>query len=182
MRTRSIKSSVLRILWLRHRISAHRRHAAFAKFGRPWWQRPITFRCALTISSTGGRCSIPTVSSKVADAELVRRGVVVGFQTRQGKVGLSRPRSEAEARDSADVDDAATWADEDEKVQGIVLLRKGQESKAALRDVRAKIDELNQPGHLLPGVKIEPYYDRYRPDQSDYGDRASRTCWLGWRW
>ena len=25
---------------------------------------------------------------------------------------------------------------------------------------KAKIDELNQPGHLLPGVQIEPYYDR----------------------
>ena len=52
------------------------------------------------------------------------------------------------------------WEDEDDVVQGIVLLRKGQESLPALRDVLAKIDELNKPGHLLPGVKIEPYYNR----------------------
>jgi cobalt-zinc-cadmium resistance protein CzcA len=56
--------------------------------------------------------------------------------------------------------DDARWADEDDVVQGIVLLRKGQESLPALRDVVAKIDELNRPGNLLPGVKIVPYYNR----------------------
>src|SRR5439155_9549803 len=48
----------------------------------------------------------------------------------------------------------------DEAVQGIVLLRKGQESLPALRDVVAKIDDLNKPGHLLPGVIAEAYYNR----------------------
>src|SRR5439155_8488675 len=53
------------------------------------------------------------------------------------------------------------WRDEDEKVQGIVLLRKGQESLPALRDVKAKVKELNEThARLLPGVQIEPYYDR----------------------
>ncbi|HTK76232.1 MAG TPA: efflux RND transporter permease subunit, partial [Gemmataceae bacterium] len=86
------------------------------------------------------------------DREMVRRGVVVGFQTRQGKVSLSRPKEGENGQ--------TVWEDEDEKVQAIVLLRKGQESLPALRDVQAKIDELNQPGHLLPDVKIEPYYNR----------------------
>src|SRR5205823_1634906 len=45
-------------------------------------------------------------------------------------------------------------------VQGIVLLRRGQESLLALKDVKAKIDELNQPGRLLPGVTIDIYYAR----------------------
>jgi len=91
-------------------------------------------------------------SPRRRDGELVRRGVVVGFQTRQGKVSWSRPKP--------DEADKTVWEDEDEKVQAIVLLRKGQESLPALRDVQAKIDELNQPGHLLPGVRIEPYYNR----------------------
>jgi len=38
-------------------------------------------------------------------------------------------------------------------VQGIVLLRKGQESMPALKAVIACIDELNQPGNLPPGVQ-----------------------------
>ena len=45
-------------------------------------------------------------------------------------------------------------------VQGVVLLRKGQESLPALRDVMAKIDELNKPGKLPPGMKIVAYYNR----------------------
>src|SRR5439155_9244294 len=45
--------------------------------------------------------------------------------------------------------------------QGIVLLRKNEDSLPALRDVEAKVKELNEsPGQLLPGVRIEPYYDR----------------------
>jgi cobalt-zinc-cadmium resistance protein CzcA len=56
--------------------------------------------------------------------------------------------------------DDGRWADEDDAVQGVVLLRKGQESMPALRDVSARIDEMNKPGHLLPGVKIVPYYNR----------------------
>src|SRR5262249_23163668 len=53
------------------------------------------------------------------------------------------------------------WIDEDEIVQGLVLLRKGAESLPALQRVKAKIDELNNvPGALPPGVKIEVFYDR----------------------
>ncbi|MBN9120022.1 MAG: efflux RND transporter permease subunit, partial [Planctomycetes bacterium] len=56
--------------------------------------------------------------------------------------------------------DDGRWVDEDDVVQGIVLLRKGQESLPALRDVMAKIDELNRSGKLPPGVRIAPYYNR----------------------
>ena len=53
------------------------------------------------------------------------------------------------------------WVDDDETVQGLVLLRKGAESLPALKLVKEKIDELNHiPGRLPPGVKIEPFYDR----------------------
>src|SRR5207248_9238082 len=88
----------------------------------------------------------------VSDEELGKRGVVVSNQTRQGKTGQSRPVDLGHGK--------LAWEDYDEKVQGIVLLRRGQESLLALKDVKAKIDELNQPGHLLPGVKIDTYYDR----------------------
>ena len=87
------------------------------------------------------------------EEELGRRGVVVSHQTRMGRVSLSRPVRGA--------DGIEVWKDEDDKVQAIVLLRKGAESLPALRDVQAKIKELNEtPGRLLPGVQIEPYYDR----------------------
>ncbi len=99
-------------------------------------------------------------SPRVPDAELARRGVVVGVQTRQGKVSLSRPQRDANGREVRDADGNPVWEDEDEKVQAIVLLRKGQESLPALHDLEAKIEELNHPGHLLPGVTIEQYYNR----------------------
>jgi cobalt-zinc-cadmium resistance protein CzcA len=99
-------------------------------------------------------------SARAPDGDLVRRGVVVGTQTRQGKVSMSRPKHDAEGHEVHGPDGKPVWEDEDEKVQAIVLLRKGQESLPALRDLYAKIEELNQPGHLLPGVTIEPYYNR----------------------
>ena len=53
------------------------------------------------------------------------------------------------------------WHDEDEVVEAIVLLRKGDQSLPALDDIHALVQQLNEtPGRLLPGVKIEPYYDR----------------------
>ncbi len=53
------------------------------------------------------------------------------------------------------------WIDEPDKVQGIVLLRKGEASLPALHDVEEKIESsTTSQSHLLPGVQIEPYYDR----------------------
>ena len=44
----------------------------------------------------------------------------------------------------------------------IVLLRKGEDTLPALKDVEAKVKQMNDPdtGRMLPGTKIEPYYDR----------------------
>src|SRR5439155_11588001 len=93
------------------------------------------------------------------------RGVVVGYQTRLGRVGLSKPKQAHTATGVHRVVDAAgrlVWRDEDDKVQCIVLLRKGEDSLPALKRVEQKVAELNNPdsGRLLPGVQIEPYYDR----------------------
>ena len=50
-------------------------------------------------------------------------------------------------------------SDEDDVVQGIVLLRKGENALEVLERVRAKVAEINRSG-LPPGVKIIPHYDR----------------------
>lgn len=49
--------------------------------------------------------------------------------------------------------------DNDDVVEGIVLLRKGAEADSTLKGIEAKVQELND--HLLPpGVKIVPFLDR----------------------
>ncbi len=49
--------------------------------------------------------------------------------------------------------------DNDDVVEGIVLLRKGAEAESTLRGIEAKVAELND--HILPpGVKIVPFLDR----------------------
>ncbi len=69
--------------------------------------------------------------------------VVIGNQLRLGRVGKLVPGQ-------PDIDDA---------VQGIVMLRKGENALRVLEGVRAKIDEINR--HMLPpGVQIVPHYDR----------------------
>jgi cobalt-zinc-cadmium resistance protein CzcA len=93
------------------------------------------------------------------------RGVVVSHQTRLGRVGLSKPREAVTPTGIhrvADADGQILWRNENDKVQCIVLLRKGEDSLPALEGVRKKVEELNRPDsdRMLPGVQIEPYYDR----------------------
>jgi cobalt-zinc-cadmium resistance protein CzcA len=93
--------------------------------------------------------------------DLGKIGVVVGNQPRLGKISLSHPLFDADGEEVLDKDGRRTWIDEPEKVQGIVLLRKGEHSLPALHDLEEKIKELNKAsGRMLPGVQIEPYYDR----------------------
>jgi heavy metal efflux system protein len=49
--------------------------------------------------------------------------------------------------------------DQDDMVEGIVVMRKGENAKEVLGLLKAKIDELNN-GILPKDVKIEPFYDR----------------------
>ena len=79
-----------------------------------------------------------------------REGVVVGYQTRLGQVSMATPQDPL----------GKSWKFEREKVMGIVLLHKDQDSLPAIIDTKKKAEELNQPGRLLPGVQIESYYDR----------------------
>jgi len=48
---------------------------------------------------------------------------------------------------------------DDDVVEGIVLMRKGENALKVLKDVRAKTQELNQTG-LPRGVQLVPFYDR----------------------
>ena len=45
----------------------------------------------------------------------------------------------------ADASGKLQWRDEDDKVQCIVLLRKGEDSLPALQAVEKKVEELNRP-------------------------------------
>src|SRR5205814_1210206 len=91
---------------------------------------------------------------------LSTQGVVVGQQTRLGKIGLTRPKKDSAGHEVLDENGRPIWTTEFDTVQGIVLLRKNEESLPALKDVEMKVKELNEGGRLLPGVQIEPYYDR----------------------
>src|SRR5436190_13059236 len=52
-------------------------------------------------------------------------GVIVGYQTRQGRIGIVRPLADEHGREILDSKDERIMLDEDDKVQGIILLRKG---------------------------------------------------------
>jgi len=50
--------------------------------------------------------------------------------------------------------------DDDDIVQGIVLMRRGAQSIPTIKRVEAKVTEINDSGVLPPGVRIERIYDR----------------------
>jgi cobalt-zinc-cadmium resistance protein CzcA len=81
---------------------------------------------------------------------LGKGGVVVGYQTRLGQVSMITPLDP----------EGKHWLQEPDKVMGIVLLHKDKESLPAIIDTKKKVEELNHSGRLLPGVQLEPYYDR----------------------
>jgi heavy metal efflux system protein len=73
--------------------------------------------------------------------------VVQGARIRLGQIGKTIHRADGHLVNNDDV------------VEGIVLLRKGAESDATLKGIEAKVAELND--HVLPpGVKIVPHLDR----------------------
>jgi cobalt-zinc-cadmium resistance protein CzcA len=73
--------------------------------------------------------------------------VVEGPKIRLGRIGKAIHRQDGKIIDDDDV------------VEGIVLLRKGAESDATLNAIHAKVDELNNK--ILPkGVKVVPFLDR----------------------
>jgi heavy metal efflux system protein len=50
--------------------------------------------------------------------------------------------------------------DDDDIVQGIVLMRRGQQSTPTIKRVKEEVERINSSGILPPGVRIERIYDR----------------------
>ncbi len=74
----------------------------------------------------------------------VEDGVVVGNLPRMGRVMISRPAVDKAGNELLDEHGNRRWDDDDDVVQGIVLLRKGEDSLPALKDVDALIKRLNE--------------------------------------
>src|SRR5208282_3622639 len=92
------------------------------------------------------------------------KGVVVRNQTRLGTMAHFQAKDAYESHFLADhsLSLSQVGHDDPDQVGCIVLLRKGEATLPALKDIEAKVKELNDPttGRMLPGVRIEPYYDR----------------------
>jgi Cu/Ag efflux pump CusA len=85
--------------------------------------------------------------------ELGTRGVLVGRRPRQARVGLARPGE----------------PERDDRVIGVVLMRPGEDRQETLDRVKAKVQELKDtPGRLLPGVRIEPLWERGNGAEDDF--------------
>ena len=98
-----------------------------------------------------------------SDTQSGQRGVVVGSHPAQGRVAVSRPQVNSEGEDILDANGNRIWVDRPDVVEGIVLLRKGEQSLPALTAVKEKVRELNANSpKLLPGVSVETIYDRTR--------------------
>jgi cobalt-zinc-cadmium resistance protein CzcA len=87
-------------------------------------------------------------------------GVVVSHLTRLGRIGYWKADRKRPSRSSLSL--AQVGHDDPDVVESIVLMRKNEQTLPALVDVKKKVAELNEStaGRMLPGVKIEPYYDR----------------------
>jgi cobalt-zinc-cadmium resistance protein CzcA len=93
--------------------------------------------------------------------EIGEHGVSVFHQPRLGQISVSVPKVDEDGEPVLDAEGKPMWENEKERVQGIVLLRKGEASLPALHALEEKITQLNEStGRMLPGVKIKPYYDR----------------------
>ena len=88
------------------------------------------------------------------------RGVVVSNHTRLGRIGYWRADHERPSGSPLSIKQVGH--DEDDRVTCIVLLRKGEETLPALKDIKAKVKQMNDPdtGRMLPGTEIETFYDR----------------------
>ncbi len=80
---------------------------------------------------------------RISDIAQVQQGPKI----RLGKIGKAIHRVDGKVLDN------------DDTIEGIVLLRKGAESEATLNGIHAKVKELNEQ-ILPPGVKIVPFLDR----------------------
>jgi cobalt-zinc-cadmium resistance protein CzcA len=87
-------------------------------------------------------------------------GVSVGYVPRLGKVSVCRPKRDDSGQEVRDEQGNLVWVDEQDVVQGIVLMRKNEATLPSLQKVHEKIKEMNEtPGAMLPGTRIELHFD-----------------------
>src|SRR3984957_2333589 len=126
-------------------------------------QRRLQDLRSLVVTSTNNqpvRVEDVVEGGRASAGEMADRGVVVSHQTRLGRIGYWRSDRDRPPRSGQSL--AQTGHDEPDVVECIVLLRKNEQTLPALKDVEAKVAQLNDPktGRMLPGVKIETYYNR----------------------
>jgi heavy metal efflux system protein len=95
---------------------------------------------------------IPVLVKDVAD-------VVISNVPRLGRVGRADPVTDSTGKPILDSAGQRKIVDQDDVVEAIVVMRKGENPTAVVQAVKAKINKLNSM--VLPqDTKIVPYYDR----------------------
>lgn len=104
------------------------------------------------------------------DLDLAEAGVVVGRSTRLGRVAVALPKKN-DAGEYLLESGKRVWNTDDDVVEGVTLLRKGEKSLPALHAIEEKVKEINErPGKMLPGVKLVTFNDR-----TELIDRTTET-------
>jgi cobalt-zinc-cadmium resistance protein CzcA len=100
--------------------------------------------------------SVPVKTTGPVGAE----GVLVNYQPRLGKVAVCHPKRDEAGQEVRDKDGNLVWVDEEDKVQGVVLMRKNEPTLLALQGAKNKVKELNETaGRLLPGTELKLHFD-----------------------
>jgi cobalt-zinc-cadmium resistance protein CzcA len=108
---------------------------------------------AIAVTARGGTPVLIRDVGRVSFGPAIRLGRVGKLAARD--VAGRRPAWSAATGDSRS---RGRQPDEDDVVQGIVLLRKGENALAVLEKVRAEVVEINR--QLPAGVQLVPHYDR----------------------
>jgi len=141
-------------------VRAAKRAAAILRAEEQRRIRGIRSLAIASVNNQPVRVEDVVEGGRLPSGQISDKGVVASHQTRLGRIGYCRALVARPPGSPLSLD--AVGYDQDDKVQCIVLLRKNEDTLPALKDVEAKVRELNDPasGRMLPGVEIEPYYDR----------------------
>src|SRR5271165_451699 len=105
--------------------------------------------------------TFPQVLTALSNANSNVGGQTVEFGPQAAVVrGVGLIRSMDDIRNSLITASNGTPVQLKDIVQGIILMRRGEQSLPTLERVKAEIDRINASGILPPGVQIEKIYDR----------------------
>ncbi len=106
--------------------------------------------------------AVNNVPVRVRDL-VVKDGVQMGAQPRLGKVSVSRPRLDSRGEPLTGADGKRLWRDQEDTIQGIVLMRKNEATEKALGNTKEKIDELNREWYVLSNQSLTHLRDEGVP-------------------